>query len=298
MKNELTSMKNAHAEPNWIWWRKMTNIFAGTTENTMIEDSYRPQSGFVVDAVHQQSDITDAPSPTKKRAVQSKAAGRGIPKMNEIAKVEPVTSSVTKSNRRTTMAPPPAKESYVPPTRISRRRTIHPVSQNTKVEASIESGIDETQTEFEYEINVTPITTKVQKNRAIAQFARQGTLQSAGGTTPEPKSASRTLLKRVSSKASVASSPEESVRWTPPKRVINHTVYIPEEVTAMEMDESASDTNGSPSQSVNDECKSTAMFVESRLRAYDGFKRQQIIFKIHELFYQEDVERMADSVVV
>lgn len=47
------------------------------------------------------------------------------------------------------------------------------------------------------------------------------------------------------------------------------------------------ESNNSPAKCV-DECTSTGMFVESRLRACNEITRKTLIFKIHELFYHEE----------
>lgn len=67
---------------------------------------------------------------------------------------------------------------------------------------------------------------------------------------------------------------------TSAKRERKRKIDVQESVVSVE-------SNSSPAKCV-DECTSTGMFVESRLRACNEFTRKTLIFKIHELFYNEE----------
>lgn len=81
---------------------------------------------------------------------------------------------------------------------------------------------------------------------------------------------------------SVEDTPEPNIPEsnTPVKRERKRKIDVQESVVPLE-------NNSSPAKCV-DECTSTGMFVESRLRACNELTRKTLIFKIHELFYNEE----------
>lgn len=242
--------------PDWIWWRKMTYIFTGVT---------LPETSNDVK--------NDALSPVKGHA-RSKSVAQTTPKV-----------TVTRVKRRTTMAPPLAKDLSPSPTKIRRRRSIHTLPQNNEIDGSPPTSPDET--EFECEISVTPIAAKGRQKRVSALSTSNRQLLSTT-VTERPKRISA-LSNSIVSQQSFTSSTEEEHHVPVPPTINNkgrqrRTVNVQATVTPMEVDMD----NTPATQSANDECSSTAMFVESRLRTYDEVKRQRMIFKIHELFYQED----------
>lgn len=265
----MSGNKSAQIQPDWIWWRKMTYIFTGVT---LPDNCNRTQTNRVSNFVHHPTDNNDDLSPVK-RDTRSKPLAQTTPKV-----------TVTKIKRRTTMAPPLAKDLSPSPTKIRRRRSIHTLPllpPNNQAEGSPPISADDTETEFEYEISVTPIAAKGRQKRVSALSNSNRQLSTT--VTERPQLINSTLSNSIVSQQSVVSSVEdEPVEPINRKGRQRRTVNIQETVTPMEVE------TQSATQLANDECTSTAMFVESRLRTYDELKRQRMIFKIHELFYQED----------
>lgn len=261
----MSGNKSAQIQPDWIWWRKMTYIFTGVT---LPDNSIPSPTNVVSNFVHHRTDNVVL-SPVK-RDTRSKLLAQTSPKV-----------TATKIKRRITMAPPLAKDLSPSPTKIRRRRSIHTLPHNNEVEGSPTISADDTETEFECEIRVTPIAAKGRQKRvsALSNSNRQLSTTLTSTLTEKPKRINNVLSTSVVNQQSVASSVEEEhVEPVNRKGRQRRTVNLQEPETPMEVD----------TQSANDECTSTSMFVESRLRTYDELKRQRMIFKIHELFYQED----------
>lgn len=259
MKNELLGKKKVQSDPDWIWWQKMCDVLAPQAETT-------------------NDTVMNVDSPAKAvRATRSEVVG--TESLEEPAVTEAAPASA-RNKRRTVVA-----AAYVPPAKVARRRTIHPAAVKEASPPPSPAILTYTINDLpatNVKVTLAPQTPEPAVKHVSSPWNKKpqsspaGTPRSAKSSTP-----SKTPNKnQLPENASTTNTPNRSYSDVRPK--VNITVGN----NSMQVD----DDESSLSQSVHDECFSTAMFVESRLRTYDDAKRQRIIFKIHELFYQEDVE--------
>lgn len=64
MKNEVAGKAKVKSEPNWIWWRQMSNVFAGPTETAEVD---RSAFELTADTANLQCTDVAVSSPAKKR---------------------------------------------------------------------------------------------------------------------------------------------------------------------------------------------------------------------------------------
>lgn len=244
----------------------MSNVFAGPTETAEVD---RSAFELTADTANLQCTDVAVSSPAKKRRAKPEYT---VP----VEEVEQVAISAG-SKRRITILPKTTKDTNVVPIKKSRRRTIHQVAVCEEEEVSPQSGIDDTDIEVEC---------KIRPRKAINK--RSATLTNSISSPADNRSfllePEEVLRKHFHATSPVNISPIRKVPATPPVNIGGNGLSTSTNVEAMDLV-----LSDSLSQSITDECASTAMFVKSRLRAYDDAKRQRIIFKIHELFYQEDV---------
>lgn len=316
-------------EPDWIWWRKMSSLFGGPSDidsNETLPSSPKVDTTLTETLAKRNRRATvhhirvETPekveSPVKERRSRGtptqrtpitpkldksppKSKGRTIqtPKQNEEEDEdvpEPIEVSVAVKSRRRTITHQVAQieKPVETPTQAatpSRRRTLYPKAKPKESPKKVE----ETPPQIPFFEN----ETQAAKSKAASEsWDHIVTSTSSPGPLVMPVPPVK-KTKELSLSFSVKSPPASSL---PASSLFLDTLTVgrtKKRKTAVPDDEAnqqdavtpmETDQNSSP-QTGTDECSSTAMFVENRLRACSGIKRQRIIFKIHELFYQEEV---------
>lgn len=325
LKNELTKGKNNRTgflEPDWIWWDEMSNLLGGPVDHTINETlassskvdtstfespTKRNKRATVHHINIETPERLEIPVRGRKSRVTSNQNSPITPKL-EIAPAKPkarntqtpiteedVTESVQipvdnvnsiKSRRRTVAPAAVIDASTKTPstTNVSRRRTIHPKGQSKASPKSMEESLAEIPF-FENE-------QQTAKSKAASESWDQLVTHTSSPALPATQTSPLKKTKELSLSFSVKIPPNPSpsrdslASRQKKRKLAANDDEVDQKNAATPMD---TDQNSSP-QTGTDECSSTAMFVENRLRTLSGFKRQHIIFKIHELFYQEEAK--------
>lgn len=331
MKNELTGNKIKPTEPEWLWWPQLSAIFGGTLDQSMADVSATGRKlsltssparsavanggkksvpETVIDQVHKELVARVIVSPIKYN--------------DYVTKETQNAPSVIRSRRRTMAVTAKTREDplsrlddYIAeaPKMPSRRRTIAPkaIIAEHAAEASINEPPPEEEsakvespatgakrrrpnTKSPAEKKVSPVKILSPKPQAKTDSARKRRANATQESLVEESTPPVNNLNASKAKFTLQITPLSNTSFSGRKRKTDEANFV-EPMDTVETIDAESSLNASLSSPriTGDECISTAMFVETRLRASNGFKRQRLIYKIHELFYQEEVDEQKNS---
>lgn len=330
MKNDLKNTKQN--EPDWLWWKTFSALFGGTADLNTTDVSVTSRKSSLPSTPVRLEEETNGGGKSSDRIVihrlNSDLEARVIVspiKYNDYVTKENYqsTPTVIRSRRRTMVVPSKLNESIatddVPPPIISkitsRRRTVAPKARVNQQQQPVDVLINESPSNDESAQMESPVLSN-KRRRVNTKSPIEPAVSPIQKTSPKQKAAAKTdsARKRGANSKNVSlveeSTTPVSKLIASKSKVILQTTPVTQtsirgrkgktdgnDVEQMDTAEGADNLAVSNSSTLitGDECTSTAMFVECRLRASNGFKRQRLIYKIHELFYQEEVEELSNT---